>query len=77
MNTEDVDQFQLLEEKIDNLIELIDRLKRDNESLVEKTQAQEEKLATLSEELARLNTAKLKAKQRITSLLGKIDKIGI
>lgn len=77
MNTEDVDQFQLLEEKIDNLIKLIDRLKSDNESLVEKTQAQEEKLAALSEELARLNTAKLKAKQRITSLLEKIDKIGV
>ena len=77
MDTEDIDQFQLLEEKIDNLIELIDRLKRDNESLVEKTQAQEEKLAALSEEVARLNTAKVKAKQRIISLLEKIDKIGI
>jgi len=78
MNTvEEMDQFQLLEEKIDNLIELIGALKREKESLAEKVQIQEEKISNLSEQVERLKDARDKARQRIVSLLKKLEQIEI
>jgi septal ring factor EnvC (AmiA/AmiB activator) len=78
MNTvEEMDQFQLLEEKIDNLIELIGALKREKESLAEKVQIQEEKISNLSEQVERLKDARDKARQRIVSLLEKLEQIEI
>ena len=73
----DIDQFQLLEGKIDNLIELITSLKKENESLVEKTQIQDEKLTDLTGQLESLRAGRDKAKQRIISLLEKIEQVGV
>jgi hypothetical protein len=42
---EEMDQFQVLEEKVDSLLKYIKSLKKENESLAEKTQIQEEKLS--------------------------------
>jgi uncharacterized coiled-coil DUF342 family protein len=78
MNTgEDIDQFQLLEDKIDSLIELITTLRKEKESFAEKIQIQEKKLADLSEKFENLKTARDKAKQRIISLLEKVEQIDI
>jgi len=82
MNTgEGIDQFQLLEDKIDSLIELITTLRKEKESFAEKIQIQERnqerKLADLAEKFENLKTAKDKAKQRITSLLEKVEQIDI
>ena len=76
MNAEfDIDQFQLLEEKVGRLIELVTSLKREKESLFEKDQIQQDKLTDLTEQLETLKTARDTAKQRVTSLLEKIEQI--
>jgi len=78
MNTgEDIDQFQLLEDKIDSLIKLITTLRKEKESFAEKIQIKEKKLADLSEKFENLKTARDKAKQRIISLLEKVEQIDI
>ncbi|MBC8420573.1 MAG: cell division protein ZapB [Proteobacteria bacterium] len=77
LNSEDgVDQFQLLEDKVDGLIEMIKTLKNEKESFVEKFQIQEEKLADLTQQVEGLKSGRDKAKQRIISLLEKIEQIG-
>ena len=76
LNSEEgVDQFQLLEDRIDNLIEMIKSLKREKESFAEKFQIQEEKLADLTKEVEGLKSGRDKAKQRILSLLDKMEQI--
>ena len=74
-NGEGIDQFQLLEEKIDHLVELIATLKREKESLAEKSRIQEERMADLTAQITNLKAARDKAKQRIVSLLEKIEAI--
>ncbi len=73
----EIDQFQLLEEKIDNLIEFITVLKKEKESIAEKTQIQEEKIADLNRQLESLKAGRDSARQRIVSLLEKIENITI
>jgi FtsZ-binding cell division protein ZapB len=78
MNTgAESDQFQLLEEKIDSLIEMITVLKNEKESIAEKAHIQEEKLADLNRQLESLRTDRDRARQRIVSILEKIENIGI
>jgi len=72
---EDVDQFQILEDKIDNLISTIRTLKSERESLNEKLQIQEEKLTDLAREVETLKSGRDKARQRIVSLLEKIEQV--
>jgi chromosome segregation ATPase len=72
---EEMDQFQVLEEKIDKLIELIGILKREKESLAEKVQIQEERLSDLNGQLETLRGAKDQARQRIVRLLEKIERV--
>jgi len=71
----EVDQFQLLEEKVDSLIRLMGSYKKEKESLVEKINIQEEKIADLTGELNHLKAARDMAKKRIVSLLEKIEQI--
>lgn len=73
----EVDQFELLEQKIDRLIGTIQSLKRENESLSEKLQIQEEKLVDLNEQVENLRASRDNAKARIISLLDKIEQIGL
>ena len=78
MNTmDDIDQFQVLEEKIDNLIELITALKGEKESLAEKMQIQEKKLGDMVEQLETLRSGRERAREKIVSLLEKIEQIEI
>lgn len=72
---EDIDQFQLLENKIDSLIEFITVLKKEKESLAEKIKIQEEKFAYFNVEIEDLKTVRDKAKQKVISLLKKIEQI--
>jgi FtsZ-binding cell division protein ZapB len=72
---EETDQFQLLEEKIDKLITTIKSLKTEKESLNEKLQIQEERLTDLTREVEGLKSGRDKARQRIVSLLEKIEQI--
>ncbi len=75
--TGDIDQFQVLEEKIEGLIEKIRTLKKEKESFSEKAQIQEERLADQNEQILRLKESRDGAKRRIVSLLEKIEQIDI
>jgi uncharacterized coiled-coil DUF342 family protein len=74
---EDMDQFQLLEEKIDSLIQYIASLKKENESLAEKLHIQEGKLTDISQEVEQLRAVRGKVKQRVVTLLEKIEQADI
>jgi FtsZ-binding cell division protein ZapB len=78
MNTEaEIDQFQLLEEKVDRLIDMIAELRREKEALAEKAQIQDERISDLTAQLETLKSSRDRAKQRIISLLEKMEQIGI
>jgi uncharacterized coiled-coil DUF342 family protein len=71
----DNDQFQLLEQKVDALIAKLESLKEEKTSLTEQVQLQENKLSDLTDQLENFRSARDKAKQRIVSLLEKIEQI--
>ena len=75
--TGEIDQFQLLEEKVDSLIGLITELRKERGLLTEKARIQDGKVADLTEQIQGLNTAREKAKQRIISMLEKIEQIDV
>jgi chromosome segregation ATPase len=72
-----MDQFQVLEAKVDSLIKFTQSLKKEKESLLEKLHIQEEKIANLTGELETLKGSRDKAKQRVLSLLEKLEQIEI
>jgi septal ring factor EnvC (AmiA/AmiB activator) len=72
-NIGEFEQFQLLEQKIDSLLELVTTLKKEKAALAEQTHIQEEKLVDLSEQLSALKSGRDKARQRIVSLLERIE----
>jgi chromosome segregation ATPase len=74
---QEMDQFQLLEEKVDSLISMVTNYKREKESLLEKIQIQEEKIADLTGELETLRSDRNLAKQKILSLLEKMDQLDL
>jgi len=74
---EEVDQFKILEDKIDKLIDYIKKLKKEKEALAEKNQTQEERLADLTDQLENSRTATDGVKQRIAGLLEKMDQVDI
>ena len=74
---EDVDHFKILEEKVESLIKMIIVLKEEKESLTEKNQNLMEMRDKLSAEVEDLNRAKNEARNRIVSLLGKLEQIDI
>ena len=73
--SEEVDQFKILEEKIDKLINYIAALKKEKEALAEKNQTQEGRLADLTDQLENSRTATDGVKQRIAGLLEKMEQI--
>jgi len=75
--TEEMDQFQILEAKVDSLIKFANSLKKERESLLEKFHIQEGKIADLISELDNLKGSRDKAKQRVLSLLEKLEQIDI
>jgi chromosome segregation ATPase len=75
--TEEMDQFQVLEAKVDSLIKFTHSLKKEKESLLEKLHIQEEKIADLAGELEALKSSRDKAKQRVLSLLEKLEQIDV
>jgi uncharacterized coiled-coil DUF342 family protein len=77
LKTEETDQFQVLEAKVDSLIKFTQSLKKEKESLLEKLQIQEGKLADLASELETLKGSRDKAKQRVLSLLEKLEQIEV
>jgi len=74
---EEMDQFQRLEEKVDSLIKFVDAFKKEKDSLLEKIQIQDERISDLSGELETLKANRDQAKQRILSLLEKIEQLEV
>ncbi|MFO7984397.1 MAG: cell division protein ZapB [Desulfatiglandaceae bacterium] len=72
---EEVDQFQVLEEKVDHLIEMIKTLRNERDSYKERFEIQEEKISDLNKQVEALKGGKDRAKQRIVSLLEKLETI--
>jgi FtsZ-binding cell division protein ZapB len=75
--SEEIDQFQMLEDKVDSLIKMVTAMKRERESLLEKIHIQEEKITNLAGEAEALKATRDKAKQKILSLLEKMEQIEI
>ena len=73
--TADIEQFELLEQKLDALLELIGNLKKENSALSEKVQIQEEKIADLTRQVEAFRSARDKAKQKILHLLEKLEQV--
>lgn len=71
----EIDHFQLLEEKVDSLIQFIEVYKKEKESLSEKIRLQEKTIAGLTGDMEQLQGNRDKAKQRISSLLAKIEQL--
>jgi len=74
---EELDQFHVLEEKLDTLIGYVQSLKKEKDALAEKVQIQEEKIADLTTEIESLRSARDQAKQKIISLLEKIEQVSV
>ncbi len=75
--SEEVDQFKILEDKIDKLIDYITALKKEKEALAEKNQTQEERLTDLTDQLENSRASTDGVKQRIAALLEKMGQIDI
>ncbi len=71
----ELDQFQLLEERVDSLIQFIEAFKKEKESSIERVRIQEEKIADLTGDIEFLKGARDRAKQMISSLLAKIEQL--
>ncbi len=69
----ELDQFQLLEERVDSLIQFIEASKKEKESSIERIRIQKEKIADLTGDIELLTGARDRAKQMISSLLAKIE----
>jgi hypothetical protein len=71
----ELNHFQLLEERVDSLIQFIEAFKKEKESSIERFRIQEEKIADLKGDIELLLRARDRAKQMISSLLTKIEKL--
>jgi FtsZ-binding cell division protein ZapB len=74
---EEIDNFDLLEEKVESLIKMVMSLKEEKESLVKKNQDLMEMRDNLNGEIEDLNRVKSEARNRVVSLLEKLEQIDI
>ena len=74
---DEIDQFQILETKIESLLKYVSSSQKEKETLVEKIHILEEKIANTGAELQKLRTARDNAKARIIKLLEKIEQVDV
>ena len=72
---EEVDQFQLLEEKVDPLTEKMVALKGENVALEQKLRIEKGKVSDLNTQIEVLRSGRNDAKQKIMSLLEKMEQV--
>ncbi len=75
--TTETDYFKLLEDKISELINKMQAMKDEKESFLKTIDDQKSQIDTLSSELKGLRESKHQAKERITSIIEKIDKLAV
>ena len=71
----ELDQFDLLEKKVDAIISLVISLKEDKLALERKIKAQEEKMDSIVDDIKNLQTKRELAQNRLAQLLEKMDKL--
>jgi uncharacterized coiled-coil DUF342 family protein len=76
-SVEELDQFEVLEQKLDSLIKYVQTLKKEKETLSEQLQIQEGKISNMAGEIGSLRSARDQAKQKIISLLEKIEQLDV
>jgi len=74
---DELDQFQVLEEKIETLIRHVTSVRKEKEELAEKIRVQDGKIASLMSDVERLTRSRDKARERIFSLLEKLKQAGV
>lgn len=75
--TTDTDYFKLLEDKIGELISKMQQIKDEKESFLKTIDDQKRQIDTLTNELKDLRDVKNEAKERITTIIEKIDKLAV
>jgi len=76
-NMEDLDQFEALEKKLDSLIDYVQTLKKEKEALAEQNQIQEGRISNMTAEIETLKSARDQARQKIISLLEKLEQLDV
>ena len=74
MGSVELDQFDLLEKKVDALISLVISLKEDKLDLERKINAQEEKMDSIVNDMKAFHKKRELAQNRVARLLDKLDK---
>lgn len=77
MGLDELEQFALLEQKIESLISLAGSLRDEKINLQKRIQGQEEKIGSLANEIEMLKTDRNLVRQRIVALLEKIEKFNV
>ncbi len=75
--TTETDYFKLLEDKISELITKMQAIKDEKESFIKTIEDQKSRIDTLTNELKDLRESKNQAKERITSIIEKIEKLAV
>ena len=73
MGLEELEQFDLLEEKIGALISLVNGLKEEKNNLEEKVRRQEEAIASFSREKELIKADRALMRKKIETILEKIE----
>lgn len=77
MGLDELNQFGLLEQRIESIVSLASSLKEEKVNLEGKLQSQEEKIDSLIDEIEMLKTDKDLIRKRIVSLLEKIEEYNL
>jgi FtsZ-binding cell division protein ZapB len=74
--TEDVDTLSSLEDRIQQAIDLVSRLRKEKEAALEEAATAKAANVRLSEEVKSLQVERKQVRSRIEKLLGQIDQLG-
>ena len=77
MGLDELEQFALLEQKVESLVSLMGSLKEEKINLEEKVQGQWEKIESINEEIETLKTDRDLVRERIITLLQKIEEFDL
>ena len=75
--TMDTDYFKLLEDKIGDLIARVQEMKKEKESYLQTIEEQKSKIESMGNELNSLKETNSQAKERITTIIEKIDQLAV
>ncbi len=68
-------EIKVLEEKIEGLLALLERMRQQNEDLKHQLQQKEEELAKIQQELNLLRSERQEVKDRVQTILSKLDQL--